>query len=83
MQVIDHNDAQFDEAKYVVVNRHDLYELLRNLANAVEHLEDNHVVSAYKSLDNIYQMLGSIARMDNRLFTFGEDEIGPDIHRGG
>ena len=77
MRIVNYSDKQFDEAKYTIVDRHDLHALARNLTTAIQNLETNRVVTTYKNLDNIHEMLGGIMRMNNRLFTFDEgDEDG-------
>lgn len=73
MRVIDRNDEQFDEAVYVVVDRHDLHLFMRYVSTAIQSLEENRAVTAYKGLDKVYEMLGDVTRMNRRLFTFDEE----------
>lgn len=77
MEVIARNDARFDEAKFIIVDRHNFMSVNTMLSNVMCYLYDNSPVQAAFHLQKIQDIITDYQQQNRRLFTFGEDEMAP------
>ena len=73
MKVVERGEPQYDEAKLILVDRHDLITVSVLLSGVMRNLYDNSPVTAAFSLQEIQDIIIEYQQQNQRLFTFDEE----------
>ena len=73
MKVVERGEPQYDEAKFILVDRHDLTTVAVLLGGVMRNLYDNSPVTAAFSLQEIQDIITEYLQQNQRLFTFDEE----------